>query len=105
MKILNTNKRQHAIFNCGFEYKVPRGEVAEIPDRIGLKMLARNPELERWYEGEEQKKRVRKKIAENITAKKVKRAAKRPTIELAADKQTHEASDAPGVVPATPIAN
>ena len=105
MKILNTNKRQHAIFNCGFEYKVPRGEVAEIPDRIAEKMMARNSELERWFEGEEQKKRVRTKLTADKAAKKAKRLEKLPKIVLAADDKTHEASDASGIVPTTPIAN
>ena len=90
MKILNTNKRQHATFSCGFEYKVPRGAVAEIPDRIALKMLARNSELERWYEGDEQKERVRVQLSKTKADKKAKQTAKRearqPLIELAADE-------------------
>jgi len=41
----NTDKRQHAVYNCGFEMVVPRGKTADIPGRHAFAMMRRYPLL------------------------------------------------------------
>lgn len=41
----NTDKRQHAIYNCGYEMRVPRGKTVDIPGRHAFAMMRRWPAL------------------------------------------------------------
>lgn len=45
MLLKNTDKREHAVFNCGFTYTVLRNQTADIPDGIAHKMMRRFPKL------------------------------------------------------------
>lgn len=45
MFLKNTDKREHATFNCGYTYIVPKGKTVNIPDRIAVKMMRRWPKL------------------------------------------------------------
>jgi hypothetical protein len=46
MFLRNNDKREHAVFSCGFTYTVPRGKTVDIPDGIAQKMMRRFPKLE-----------------------------------------------------------
>ena len=86
MRLINTNMREHVVYNAGFEYKVPKGEVCEIPDRIAKAMMRRFPCLEEWVSDEQLKKIAKKNSTKKQMAKRRAKLEKQPVIELAADK-------------------
>jgi len=43
MLLKNTNKKQHAIYNAGFEMKIPRGKTVDIPGRYAEAFMRRWP--------------------------------------------------------------
>ena len=43
MLLKNTNKKQHAIYNAGFEMRIPRGKTVDIPGRYAEAFMRRWP--------------------------------------------------------------
>ena len=83
MKVTNTDKRKHLVYNAGFKYTVKRGETIDLPERIALAMMRRHPCLKICSE---EKKVARKVVLADRAKRKAKRMAKLPTITLSPDQ-------------------